>query len=127
MRREGFTIPQIAARTGAAVTTIQKYFCTIGITRKKSGSNGDDDDDDMPDCVIKINNLYLEPDAAIRYLEIRAKLGIAGTHWEALDGEQGLEKELELGRYKVIRKNDINKNENSDIKIENNPTEDNHG
>ena len=127
MRHEGYTIPQIAERTGASIATIQKYFCSIGITNSKScgkSKKGDEPYDDTPDCVIKIFNLYLEPDAAIRYLELRARLGIAGTHWEALDGEQGLEKELELGRFLVINKNDINKNKNSVINLENNLSED---
>ena len=120
LRKQGYSYPQIAKKTGAAVPTLQKFFCSIGMTyliHKDTEKTKNNDRDDTPEFLIKINNLYLEPDAAIRYLELRAKLGLAGMHWEVLDSMQGYEKELELSRYRIIEKVDINKDDNSDIKI----------
>lgn len=106
MRLDGYSAREISEETGVPIPTIQGYFQDIGITHDKRPPK--DLYPPEPDVLIKIHDLYLEPDAALRYFEVRAKLGLSCLDRAPLEGES-IEDELERRGFLVIRKKSLEK------------------
>ena len=83
MRLDGCTTDQIAEATNAVPRTVTAYFAAIGITR--NGNYNEPEPDPPEDSLVWVDGYQLEPDAALRFLQLKAALGIGRSCYPVED------------------------------------------
>lgn len=103
LRAEGYRYKQIAEMTGANEHSIMRYLQNKGFSKPLQRKPENDRSLWTPDVLVRIHDLYLEPECAMRYFQVRAKLGFGHLDRVPREGED-VEQELERLGYVIIRK-----------------------